>query len=151
MSNKTLEQYLKTLRKACNYSQEFVASHLNITRQTYSHYETGQRQPTQEALIKLSNIFGVTVDYLLGISDSSSSLDKELEGVDFALFGEVKDLTDAEKEDVLSFIKFTKSKRNDNNGAPSVIPRKEQNFRLVAEEEKSTPPLKIKNKKSPRT
>ena len=35
-----LNQYLKELRKSCGYSQEFVASHLNITRQTYSHYET---------------------------------------------------------------------------------------------------------------
>ena len=34
---KTLKQYLKELRKTYNYSQEFIASHLNITRQTYSH------------------------------------------------------------------------------------------------------------------
>ena len=45
MQNTTLDQYLKELRKACNYSQEFVASHLNITRQTYSHYETGRIIP----------------------------------------------------------------------------------------------------------
>ena len=40
-----LNQYLKELRKSCGYSQEFVASHLNITRQTYSHYETGRISP----------------------------------------------------------------------------------------------------------
>lgn len=109
------KERLNSCRTAKGLSQTSVAESLGITRQAYNHYETGQRQPTQEALIKLSNIFGVTVDYLLGISDSPSSLDKELEGVDFALFGEVKDLTDAEKEDVLSFIKFTKSKRNDSD------------------------------------
>lgn len=42
MSGKPLEKYLKELRKSYNYSQEYVASQLNITRQTYSHYETGR-------------------------------------------------------------------------------------------------------------
>ena len=50
MSEKTLEMYLKELRKFYNYSQEFVASQLNITRQTYSHYETGRITPPINSL-----------------------------------------------------------------------------------------------------
>ena len=66
MANKTLEQYLKDLRKSCNYSQEFVASHLNITRQTYSHYETGRINISIEQLIKIADFYDVSLDYLVG-------------------------------------------------------------------------------------
>lgn len=65
MSNKTLEKYLKELRKSCNYSQEFVASHLNITRQTYSHYETGRITPPANSLYNLAKLYGVPVENLL--------------------------------------------------------------------------------------
>ena len=59
MANKTLEQYLKDLRRSCSYSQEFVASHLNITRQTYSHYETGRITPPVNSLYNLAKLYGV--------------------------------------------------------------------------------------------
>ena len=109
---------IKSLRLDKGLNQQTVANYLGITQQAYANYERGVRQPDPDTLLKLADFFGCSVDVLLGrasISDSPSSLDKELEGVDFALFGEVKDLTDAEKEDVLSFIKFTKSKRNDSD------------------------------------
>lgn len=62
MNAKTIEQYLKELRKSCNYSQEFVASHLNITRQTYSHYETGRVTPPVNSLYNLAKLYGVPVE-----------------------------------------------------------------------------------------
>ena len=65
MANKTLEQYLKDLRKSCSYSQEFVASHLNITRQTYSHYETGRITPPVNSLYNLAKLYGVPVENFL--------------------------------------------------------------------------------------
>lgn len=65
MANKTLEQYLRELRKSCNYSQEFVASHLNITRQTYSHYETGRITPPINSLYNLAKLYGIHVENFL--------------------------------------------------------------------------------------
>lgn len=62
---RTLEQYLKELRKSCNYSQEFVASHLNITRQTYSHYETGRITPPINSLYNLAKLYGIPVENFL--------------------------------------------------------------------------------------
>ncbi len=67
MSQKTLEQYLKDLRKSCNYSQEFVASHLNITRQTYSHYETGRIAPPVNSLYNLAKLYGIPVENFLDL------------------------------------------------------------------------------------
>lgn len=68
MSGKKLETYLKELRKSYNYSQDFVASHLNITRQTYSHYETGRIMPPVNSLYNLSKLYGVSVDSFLELS-----------------------------------------------------------------------------------
>ncbi len=67
MNDLTLEQYLKQLRKSCNYSQEFVASHLNITRQTYSHYETGRISPPVNSLYNLARLYGIPVENLLDL------------------------------------------------------------------------------------
>ena len=65
MKSKTLEQYLKELRKTYSYSQEFIASHLNITRQTYSHYETGRITPPVNALYNLAKLYGIPVENFL--------------------------------------------------------------------------------------
>lgn len=68
MNEPSLEQYLKKLRKSCNYSQEFVASHLNITRQTYSHYETGRINPPANSLYNLAKLYGIPVENFLDLA-----------------------------------------------------------------------------------
>ena len=65
MSEKSLAQYLKELRKSYNYSQEFVASHLFITRQTYSHYETGRITPPVNSLYNLSKLYKIPMENFL--------------------------------------------------------------------------------------
>ncbi len=65
MTNRTIEKYIRELRKSCNYSQEFVASHLNITRQTYSHYETGRIIPPINSLYNLAKLYGVPIENFL--------------------------------------------------------------------------------------
>lgn len=65
MAQKTIDTYLRELRRSCNYSQEFVASHLNITRQTYSHYETGRITPPVNSLYNLAKLYGVPVESFL--------------------------------------------------------------------------------------
>ncbi|MDD6812329.1 MAG: helix-turn-helix transcriptional regulator [Lachnospiraceae bacterium] len=65
MSEKNLAQYLKELRKSYNYSQEFVASQLYITRQTYSHYETGRITPPVNSLYNLSKLYKIPIENFL--------------------------------------------------------------------------------------
>lgn len=66
---------------------------------------------------KIASYFGVSVGYLLGTEQKkepttkSDELDLQLEGIDFALFGEVKEMTDEQKQDVLDYIKFKKSQQ----------------------------------------
>lgn len=53
------------LRKSKGLSQEDLAEKMNVSRQTVSRWEVGSVSPDADNLKQLSNIFGVTVDYLL--------------------------------------------------------------------------------------
>lgn len=68
MKNELLTKRIKELRKAHRFTQDYVASALNISRQTYSHYETGRRAPSSEILFQLAGIYNISVDDLLQIS-----------------------------------------------------------------------------------
>lgn len=57
---------LKALRKSKGYTQEELASRLNVVRQTVSKWEKGLSVPDAEMLMKLAEIFEVPVSRLLG-------------------------------------------------------------------------------------
>lgn len=63
----TLPEYLRELRKSHHYKQDFVASQLNIIRQTYSHYETGRIIPPVKALYKLAELYDVPLESLIAL------------------------------------------------------------------------------------
>ena len=90
------------------------AAKLGIPYTTYVNYETGTREPNSEMLVTLADFFNTSVDYLIGRDDPKdpAALTQQLEGIDFALFGEVKDLTDEQKQDILDYIQFKKARGN---------------------------------------
>ena len=59
---------LQSLRAEKGVSQLVVAQHLGITKQAYSLYELGKRNPDNDMLYKISEYFNVSLDYLLGKS-----------------------------------------------------------------------------------
>ena len=61
----SVSKQLIHLRNVKGISQEELASLMNVTRQAVSKWETGQTLPDCEKIIRLSEIFGVTTDYLL--------------------------------------------------------------------------------------
>ena len=56
---------LKELRKSKGISQLKLALDLNSNQNTISRYETGEREPGINELIKIADYFNVSVDYLL--------------------------------------------------------------------------------------
>lgn len=68
MESTLLGKRLKELRKINNYNQDYVASTLGVIRQTYSHYETGQRTPSPEVLYKLAGLYNISVDDLMQLT-----------------------------------------------------------------------------------
>ena len=57
---------LREARQATGLTQKQGAAHIGINQNTYSYWETGRSRVDTEALPKLAELFGVTVDYLLG-------------------------------------------------------------------------------------
>ncbi len=64
---KTLPEYLRQLRVSHHYRQNYIAGKLNISRQTYSHYETGRIRPPAGALYGLARLYGIPVENLLSL------------------------------------------------------------------------------------
>lgn len=56
-----LKDKLRELRSGFHYSQEDIANHLNVSRQAVSRWETGEANPCSENLIKLSQLYGVSL------------------------------------------------------------------------------------------
>lgn len=62
---KLLHEKLRKLRQENNYTQEFVAKYLNMTRQGYAHYEAGLRSPDHQTLLKLSKLYTIDISDLI--------------------------------------------------------------------------------------
>lgn len=66
-----LSTRIKELRLSLDWTQVQLAKKLNITKQTVSNWENDNIQPSIEMLIKLTKVFNVTSDYLLGIDNKA--------------------------------------------------------------------------------
>ncbi len=71
-----LKDRLKHLREHRDINQKQVAQYINRTTQAYSHYEKGERQPDIQTLIKLADLFSVSLDYLVGRPYSSGTKER---------------------------------------------------------------------------
>ncbi|MBR6628036.1 MAG: helix-turn-helix transcriptional regulator [Lachnospiraceae bacterium] len=65
VNNMILADKIMTLRKQRGWSQEELADKMNISRQSVSKWESGASIPDLDKILKLSEIFGVSTDYLL--------------------------------------------------------------------------------------
>lgn len=136
MNKKLLPAKLKQLRIIHGYTQDYIASVLGISRQTYSHYETGKRTPSPDALFKLAGLYNISVDDLMQLtinidrdisydaptpSQSSKDLDGFIEffnnisnqkkfkffnSLEKELFYYFNQLTDNDKEELIEFAKI---------------------------------------------
>lgn len=58
---------LKKLRTGQNLTQQQLATRLGVQKSVVSYYESGERSPSTDVLIKLASVFHTTVDYLLDV------------------------------------------------------------------------------------
>jgi len=98
-----LGRNLAQARNALNLSQLEAARKIGISQGTYSGYETGTRRIKLPMLRKIADVYGVTVDWLIGTevfvsSDRSSII---LNDVEYALITKFRTLNESEKAIVL--------------------------------------------------
>ena len=112
-----LYKNIKMLRKQLGLSQEELAKRTGYTsRSSIAKIEKGLVDLSQTKIELFAKVLGVSPGDLMGweqdsTQDKEPTLGEQLEGVEFALWGEVQDLSDDEKQDILDFIKFKKSQR----------------------------------------
>lgn len=106
---------LKKLRNNQNITQKELASFLGINQNTYSYWENGKVKIDSDSLSKLSNYFGVSVDYILGISDEKKedsvktpSSENKVPPSLQTLYKVASELSEEQIQDVLDYIQFKK-------------------------------------------
>ena len=61
---------LRDIREDRDLTQQEIADYLIIRQNTYSQYENGHRQLPVDILVKLSEYYAVSTDYILGLTDN---------------------------------------------------------------------------------
>ena len=98
---------IKFLREELNMTQQELADKLNGAKSTVAMYEKGDRKPSMEVLLKLSEIFDCSIDYLLGKSDIRNPEEFNNDDLHIALSKEDKGvISDELKDKITEYAKF---------------------------------------------
>ena len=66
---------LKEIRRRAGMTQQELSDRLWLSKATVSYYEQSLRYPSPEILVKISGVFHVSTDYLLGLEEKKQTLD----------------------------------------------------------------------------
>ena len=110
---------LRFLRNEKGESLEKIAKFLNVTIQTISNYENEKRDMTPDTILKLSEYFEVSTDYLLGKSDIRNP-GKQIDNIlNEAMIGmskkDYEKLTETQKKQIRDFAIFVKNQNEGDN------------------------------------
>ena len=104
---------IKDIRLRKGLTQADVAAALGVSSVVYSRYETGKRQPSIDMLIQMADIFGVTVDFLLGRQDIE---DSTLSDYELQLLIASRKADERAKQDALNMLlAHEKNKKTEDN------------------------------------
>ena len=76
---RTFADTMSALRKTHGLSQRTAAAELHISQALLSHYENGAREPGLAFVCRACKYYGVSADYLLGLSDAAADSRREQE------------------------------------------------------------------------
>lgn len=100
---------IKQLREEFNYTQQDLANKLESSKSVIGLYESESRKPSMEILIKLSEIFNCSIDYILCKSDIKNPKEQQEDPMGLAKIGfSMKDYnppTEAQKAQIEELIK----------------------------------------------
>ena len=105
----SINNRIRELRLARGMKQDELARRCGVKQGAVSTWENGVSSPKPDALMVMTDLFGVSVGYLLGYE--SDEVEPDIGDIDFALSGEIRDLSDAEKQDVLDYVRFKRAQR----------------------------------------
>jgi len=95
---------LKELRLQKKLTQKKLADFLGVTHTTYNYYEKEKSEPTIETFAKLADMYGTTIDYLVGHETDLINL-KGLDSVSANVIKQLMAMDDSQKAKVEAYIK----------------------------------------------
>jgi len=101
---------LRKLRKENDLTQEELGKKLGYNKSNVSHLESGRNKPQLDVLLKLSEIFDITVDYLVGKTDHKNASRISSEDVSKEQLKKLKKLFDEFDLDYIEVISEAKEK-----------------------------------------
>ena len=63
---------IRDLREDSDLTQAELGTQINVPQRTYAYYESGERMIPPQVLIALAQLYSVSVDYLLGLTDQKA-------------------------------------------------------------------------------
>ena len=122
MSNIQLAANLRRLRNDHNYTQMQIGRKLNISRQAYSNYETGKRIPDIDILIRLADIYGLSLEQLIALPCTEDDAVSEGAGPYFpGMLIENGDTIYLTKEEVTLLLHYRNASGDDRRLAQKVL------------------------------
>ena len=116
--NQSFGKNLVKYRKLCGFTQQEIADILNLNRTTYTKYETGVSEPSFEILLKISAIYGVDVNAILGQESFEKNLHEfvmpmyNLTNEERELIGIYRMLSKEEKQELMDKAREIKTIKN---------------------------------------
>lgn len=106
-----LGERLRELRKMHGYSQEQMARKLHVTQGAVSQWENGLTVPAADQLLAIAELYGITVDALLGRETKEPEKQSPDDALRFALYGgDADEITPAQLEEVRRFAQFVRER-----------------------------------------
>lgn len=114
-TSKVFQERLRKARELRQLNQVELAAKARLQPSAISHFETGTRQPSFDNLRRLADALTVSIDYLLGRSDSIGGVAQTTD----VLYRNIEQLTDRDRDVVNTIAKelAAKNKKGDGGGA----------------------------------
>lgn len=100
----SIGERIKKHRLKNNLTQKELSVQLGLTSKMISFYENDERTPPADILIKLSRIFTVSTDYLLGLSEKKK--DSVISDFEVELLNSFRALSKDEQEEVIEILRL---------------------------------------------
>lgn len=108
---------IKILREEFGYTQQDLADKIDGAKSTIAMYENETRKPSLEVLVKLSEIFNCSIDYILCKTDVRNPGEQINDVLNEAMIGMSKSdynkLTETQKKQIRDFALFVKNQSGD--------------------------------------
>ena len=115
---------LKELREKKGLSQYEFAKKIGVAQSTVGSWESGRREPNYNTTKIIADFFDVSVDYLISRADDPTpnpdnkkspgeEPELDIDSIEYALYGEARDLDDDEKQQLLELAKLMRKKRKE--------------------------------------